>query len=80
MFYLKINEQWYSVSILYYYSYSLFRRISSTSYLSRMQNKEKEKTCVQYSLIDNIDGTLGRQLRKLYVTERTAAVFTRSSF
>ena len=27
MFYLTMNEQQYSVSILYYYSYSLFRRI-----------------------------------------------------
>ena len=74
-----MNEQWYSVSILYYYSYSLFRRIGSISYLSRMQNKENKKTCVQYSLIYNIDVTLGRQLRKVYVYERTAAVFTRSS-
>ena len=39
------------VSFLYYYSYSLFRRIGSIPYLSRMQNKEKKKTCVQYSLI-----------------------------
>ena len=72
-----MNEQWYSVSILYYYSYSLFRRIGS--YLSRMQNKENKKTCVLYSLIYNIDVTLGRQLRKVYLYERTAAVFTRSS-
>ena len=40
MFYLTMNEQ--CVSILYYYSYSLIRRIGSTTYLSRMQNKEKK--------------------------------------
>ena len=78
MFYFTMNEQWYSVSILYYYYYSLFRRIGSIPHLSRMENKER-KTCVQYSLIYNTDVTLGRQLRKLYVSERTAAVFTRSS-
>ena len=45
-----------------------------------MQNKENKKVCVQYSLIYNIDATLGQRLRKLYVSARTAAVFTRSSF
>ena len=48
----------YSVSILYYYSYSLFRRIGSIPYLFRMQNKEKKKFCVQFLLIYNIDVTL----------------------
>ena len=57
MFYITMNE-------LYYYSYSLFRRIGS----------------IPYSLIYNIDITLGQRLRKLYVSERTATVFTRSSF
>ena len=72
LFYLTMNEQWYSVSILYYCCYSLFRRIGSISYLSRMQKMEKKKVCVQYSLIWNIDVTLRRRLRKLYVYARTA--------
>ena len=67
MLYLTMNELWYSVSIFYYYSYSLFRRIGPIPYLSRMQNEEKKKVCVQYLLIYNIDVTLGRRLRKLYV-------------
>ena len=79
IFYLTMNEQWYSVYILYDYNYSLFRRIGSIPYLFKMQNKKK-KTCVQYSLIYNIDVTLGRRLRKLYISERTSAVFTSSSF
>ena len=45
-----------------------------------MQNKEKKKVCVQYSLIYNIDDTLGRRFRKQYVSPKTAAVFTRPSF
>ena len=70
----------YSVSILYYYYYSLFCRIGSIPHLFRMQNKEKKKVCIQYLLIYKIDVTLGRRLRKLYLYARTAAVFTRLSF
>ena len=80
MFYLTMNDKYYSVSILYYYSYSLFRRIGSIPYLSRMQNTEKKKICVQYSLIYNTDVTLGRRLHKLYLSAKTAAIFTRPSF
>ena len=50
--------------------------IGSIPSSSRMQDKENKKTCVQYSLIHNIDVTLGRQLRKLHVSTGTAAVFT----
>ena len=56
---------------------SLFRRIASIPYLSRIQNKERKNACVQYSLIYKIDVTLRRRLRKLHVSARTAAVFTR---
>ena len=54
--------------------------MGSIPYFSRMQNKEKKNVCVQYSLIYNIDVTLGRRLGKLYVSARTAAVITRLSF
>ena len=40
--------------------------------------RKRKKICLQYSLIYNIDVALGRPLRKLYVTARTVAVFTRS--
>ena len=42
--YLTMNEQWYSISILHYYSYSLFRRIGSILYLFRIQNMERKKS------------------------------------
>ena len=80
MLYLTMNEQLYSVSILYYYSYSLFRQIGSIPYLDRMQNKEKINVCVQYSLIYNTDVKLGRRLHKLYLSARTAEIFTRPPF
>ena len=41
MFYLTMNEQKYS--IVYYYYYSLFRRIGSNPYLSKLQIKENKK-------------------------------------
>ena len=80
--YVLFNNEWAIVFcfILYYYSSSLFRRIGSIPYLSRMQNEEKKKVCVQYSLIYNTDVTLGRRLRKLYLSARTAKIFTRPSF
>ena len=56
---------------------SLFIRIASIHYLPRIQNKENKNACVQYSLFYQIDVTLGRPLRKLHVSARTAAVFTR---
>ena len=63
-----MNEQYYFVSILYYYSYLIFCRIGSIPYLYRIQNKEKKKVCVHYSLIYKNDVQLRRRLRKLYVT------------
>ena len=68
-----------SNSILFVFSIpcSLFGRIASIPHLSRIQNKEKNNSCVLYSLIYKIDVTLRRRLCKLQVSARTAAVFTR---
>ena len=57
--------------------YSLFDRINSIPYLTMIRNKEWSNVFAPYSLFYNIDVTLERQLRKLYVSTRTAVVFTR---
>ena len=74
-----IMEQQYCLYYLFIFSIpcSLFRRIVSIPHLSRIQNKEKKNACVLYSLIYKIDVTLGRRLRTLHVSVRTASVFTR---
>ena len=46
-------------------------------YLTGIQNKERNNIFVPYSLFYKTNCTLERQLRKLYVSAGTAAVFTR---
>ena len=57
-----------SIIFLFSISCSLFRRITTIPYFSRIQNKENKNACVQYSLCYKIDVTLGQKLRKLYVS------------
>ena len=59
------------------YFYSLFDRINSIPYLTRIRNKEWSNVFVPYYLIYKIDVTLERRLRKLHVSTGTSAVCTR---
>ena len=62
---------------LEFYFFSLFDRIDSNPYFTRIRINERNNVFIPYSLIYKIDATLKRQLRKLHVSTGTAAVFTR---
>ena len=66
--YVLFNNEWAMVFCFYSLLLLVFGPIP---YLSRMRNKEKKNLC---SIFIKIDVTLRRQLHKIYVSERTAAV------
>ena len=59
-----------------FYSYSLFDRVDSIPYLTRIRNKEWSNVCVLHSVFYKIDVTI-KVAQAANVSAGTAAVFTR---